>query len=59
MAPSEFNRWVGMVDAAIERQVGLSLDELPDSEELYEWWEDGMRASTAARQLIAFAGGPV
>jgi hypothetical protein len=46
-----FEAWRAAVNAAVESQVGLSLDDLADAP-LADWFEDGVTPTSAAKRAI-------
>lgn len=55
MAKKSFEEWLGDVNVAVIRRVGLSVHDLPDVP-LRDWYEDGYSASSAAAAAIEEAG---
>jgi len=51
-----FEQWMAKVNEAIEREIGLSADDLPDMP-YADMWEDGVSPKRAARMAIREAGG--
>lgn len=52
-----FEEWLRLVDVYVLAKCGLSYDDLEDCP-YRDWFDDGMRPSTAAAKAIKRAGGP-
>ena len=52
----DYEEWIEQVEAALDAIVGMGVDDLPD-QSWYDWFEDGMSPSAAAKKAIKNEGG--
>lgn len=54
MQTRTFEQWMDQVDAAIDNEIGLTSEDLPDAS-YRDWYDDGLPPSRAAARAIKYA----
>ena len=55
MSNPSFDTWMRQVDKEVQRQVGLSVHDLPD-QTFMDWYIDEVEPVEAAKDTLAYAG---